>query len=63
MHDLIETLSSFIRASHSVAANVQAAEPLDHPCLIAAPPALIDDLPLPAFSLASDGAISLVAGR
>jgi hypothetical protein len=63
MHHLIETLSSLVRTPHSVAADALAAEPLDHPCLIAAPPALIDDMPLPAFSQASDGAISLVAGR
>ncbi|MDZ4395143.1 hypothetical protein [Cypionkella sp.] len=60
MHHIIETLSSFIRSPSVSGTGTDAPEPLDHPCLVSAPQALIDDLPLPAYSIASDGSITLV---
>jgi hypothetical protein len=61
MHHLIETLSSLVRSP--LPSRLIASEPLDHPCLVSAPHGLIDDLPLPAFSVADDGAISILAER
>lgn len=63
MRHLIATLSSLIQPPHAAAADAAAGEPLDHPCLVAASHAFIDDLPLPAFSVAQDGGITLVALR
>jgi len=55
MHHLTPILAAIFRSPAR-----PAAEPLDHPCLIGAGHTLLDDLPLPAFTLTREGAVRLV---
>jgi hypothetical protein len=61
MHQLFRILSSLLRVSQPDKARAFGREPLDHPCLSDASRAFLDDLPLPAFAIARDGTIIMLA--
>jgi hypothetical protein len=61
MTQITSILASLFRPSRSAGFAAAATEPLDHPCLISARHAFLDDLPRPVFAVNSDGSISLVA--
>lgn len=60
MQYLTNILTSLVQSTNLVGSLAKYSEPLDHPCLATASHDFIDDLPLPAFAIGSDGSIKLI---